>query len=501
MPPPGGPRPDVTGGAEAPSRRRDQVAPHVFVIVGGTGDLAEKKLLPAVYRLERQGALEGDHLVLAVAREELDDDAYRRFARQALAAAGIPAAGLADWCDARLFYEPVRSDEGYGKVAARLAALEERHGLPGNRVFYLAVPPEAFPDAVRSLAEAGLHEAPGWTRLVVEKPFGRDLTTAADLNALAHRFFAEEQIFRIDHFLGKETVQNLFVFRFANAMFEALWNRDRVESVEITVAESIGIGDRAGFYEGAGALKDMVQNHLTQILALVAMDVPASYDAEAVHYEKLKVLRSVQPLRPEDVVFGQYAAGEVAGQPVAGYLEEEEVDPESRTETYVALRMGIETWRWQGVPFYLRTGKRLPRQLTEIVVVFRRPPVCLFESLNCSDLGEDKLVITLQPDEGFALFFDVKRPGEPLSLENLPLQFRYEEAFGPLPDAYVTLLLDILLGDSTLFVHADLVEEAWRIYEPILRTNLRVHPYPAGSWGPREADRLPARDGNLWNER
>ncbi len=471
--------------------------PHLFVILGATGDLARRKLLPAVYRLTRDGALSTDFRILGVSRDkELDDTSYRSWVREALEASGVAGEELDDWCDDCLLYQSVREGGGYEALAARIAAIEEEAGLPGNRLFYLAVPPAAFAPSLGAMAEVGLHQAPGWCRLVIEKPFGEDLESAQALNRTVHRWFDESQIYRIDHYLGKETVQNLLVFRFANAMFESLWNRDHVEDVQITVAESIGVGERVGYYDGVGALRDMVQNHLTQLLTLVAMEVPAAYEAGSVRSEKIKVLRSIKTPVPEKVVYGQYVDGTVDGDAVVAYRDE--APPQSLTETFVALELSVDNWRWQGVPFYLRTGKRLERRLTEIVVTFRRPPVSLFESLDCSDVDHDVLVITLQPEEGFSLYFDVKRPGEPLILQKRDLRFRYEDAFGPLADAYVTLLLDVLTGDQTLFVHADEVEASWRVYSPLLERNIHVYDYPSGSWGPRQSDQLLAASGRIW---
>jgi glucose-6-phosphate 1-dehydrogenase len=475
-------------------------APPLFVIFGGTGDLTRRKLLPALYRLAEQDAVPAMR-VLAVARDpELTDQGFRAWAREALGEAG-PGGDPGVWCDRCLHYQAAPSEVAYGPVAERIRALEEEGGLSGDRVLYLALPPAAFPSVVRGLGSVGLARGPGWTRLVIEKPFGRDLASARELNQLVHQCFDERQIYRIDHYLGKETVQNLLVFRFANVVFESLWGRERVDNVQITVAEELGVGDRGSYYDGTGALRDMVQNHLTQLLALTAMEVPVAYEADAVRFEKVKVLRAVPRLRIEDVVRGQYRGGQTGGQAVPGYLEEEGVPAGSATETFVALKLAVDTWRWQGVPFYLRTGKRLPRRLTQIAVTFKKPPVALFESLDFRQVESNVLLITLQPDEGFALYIDVKAPGEPATLRKMPLVFRYGEAFGPLPDAYETLLLDVLTGDQTLFVHAEEVEAAWRLYAPLLERKLPVHPYDAGTWGPAEADALLAREGHWWRAR
>jgi glucose-6-phosphate 1-dehydrogenase len=355
-------------------------------------------------------------------------------------------------------------------------------------VFYLALPPNAFAPTIKGLGEAGLNEGSGWTRLVVEKPFGRDLDSARELNALTHRWFDESQVYRIDHYLGKETVQNLLVFRFANTIFESVWNRDRIANVQITVAESLGVEQRADYYDKVGALRDMVQNHVTQLVALIAMEAPIAFDAEQVRQEKVKLLRAVRPLGPGDVVFGQYG----------GYRAEPGVAAETRTETYVALRLAIDSWRWQGVPFYVRTGKRMDRRVTQIAVTMRDVPVCLFESMGGCVAQPDVLILTLQPDDGFTLCIDVKVPGEPFRLQRLPLRFSYKDAFGQIPDAYETLLLDVLTGDQTLFVHADEAEESWKLYTPLFDDNVKVNAYDAGSWGPSEADELVARNGHHW---
>jgi glucose-6-phosphate 1-dehydrogenase len=341
-------------------------------------------------------------------------------------------------------------------------------------VFYLALPPQSFGETVQYIGDAGLHRSPGWTRLVIEKPFGRDLDSARQLNALIHTFFDESQIYRIDHYLGKETVQNLLVFRFANPIFESLWSREHIERVEITVAEELGVEQRAAYYDRTGALRDMVQNHLMQVLSLVAMEVPARLDAECVRDEKAKVLQSIAPIKREDVVFGQYS----------GYRQESGVAKDSRTETFVGLTLDVANWRWNGVPFVLRTGKRLTRRTSDIAITFRRAPVSVFEPFGptCS-IRSNLLLITIQPDEGFSLRFHVKTPGQPVRLATERLAFAYGDAFSSIPDGYETLLQDILAGEQSLFVRADWIESSWRLYEPILKNPPDVQIYEPGSWG------------------
>ena len=479
-----------------------RVDPHLFVVFGATGDLMRRKLLPALYHLCTKNRLGERFKILGVARKtNLDDEGFRTWAREALEAAGLGAQeGMQRWCDQCLHYQPIgKGDaESLRSLGACIERLERDHDLPGNRAFYLALPPSAFPPTIEGLGAVGLNQGPGWTRLVIEKPFGRDLTSAQALNQQVHQYFDESQIYRIDHYLGKETVQNLLVFRFANPVFESIWNRDRVESVQITVAESLGVEARAGYYDKAGALRDMVQSHLTQLLTLTAMEVPATFEADALRDEKVKVLRSIAPLPHEDVVFGQYAYGRLNGQELPGYRDEPGVGPDSHTETFVALRLEVANWRWQGVPFYLRTGKRLPRRLTQITVTFRCPPVSLFHPYDRCQIHANALVLTLQPDEGFDLCFEVKTPGEDITMQTQNLHFRYAEAFGPLPDGYETLLFDVLTGDQTLFVRADEVEAAWRLYAPLLEKKLPVRPYEAARWGPKEANQLLAEGGHQW---
>ena len=473
---------------------------HLLIVFGATGDLFRRKLLPALYHLMREEGLRDRCAVLGAARSPLTDREFREMSRAALAEAFPEDAQARDrWCDRMIYYQPVgEGPDSYRALAERVSDLERRHGLGGNRIFYLAVHPQVVPPAVRALGEAGLHRSSGWTRLVVEKPFGSDLESARELNRVLHRYFEESRIFRIDHYLGKATVQNLLVFRFANPVFESVWNRDRIDNIQITVAEQDGIGSRAGYYDRSGAVRDVIQNHATQVLSLVAMEPPPSFDAEAVRDEKVKVLQSLRALRPEDAVLGQYEAGEINGSPAAGYLEEPGVAAGSTTETYAALRVLVDSWRWQGVPFYLRTGKRLPSRLTQVAVTFREPPVALFKTYDRDRPPGDVLYFRLQPDEGFDLLFDVQVPVGAPRLAAQPFTFNYEDAFGRLPDAYETLLHDVMRDDRTLFVRGDEVEEAWRFYAPALEAEGRPEPYRAGSWGPESAERLVAAHPRGW---
>ena len=477
-----------------------EVDRHVFVIFGGTGDLARRKLIPSLYRLITANGIADRCILLGVAPTDLDDAAYRTWARSALEKTGLDDADLEGWCNENVFYQTLDPDPGsHERLRGRIETIEADRHLPGNRVFYLALPPSVFPDAITGLGEAGLNESPGWTRLVIEKPIGTDLESAGELNALVHGFFDETQVYRIDHYLGKETVQNLLAFRFANPMFESVWNRERVESVEITVAEDLGIGTRAGYYETAGALRDMVQNHLTQVLALVAMEPPSSFDAERIRNEKVKVVEAIAPIRRENVVFGQYDAGSIDGVAVPGYRDEEGVAVNSRTPTFVGLKLEVDTWRWRGVPFYLRTGKRLPKRLTQIAVTFQRPPLCIFHGeRDACVVNPNVLLITLQPDEGFTLQFNVKAPGEALMLDSQALGFSHGTVYGTLPDAYQALILDVIEGDQTLFVRADEVAASWRLYDPLLSDITEPHRYDAGTWGPAAMDQRVALGGKAW---
>jgi glucose-6-phosphate 1-dehydrogenase len=471
---------------------RSDVVPHVYVIFGATGDLTHRKLLPALYNLMQRRDIAENCYILGTARSELSDADFREAARESLSEAGFSESDLVSWCDSRLFYHSLGPDsDDFPGLKERIETIEDEHDLPGNRVFYLSVPPQVYPSTIEALGEAGLNSSAGWTRVVIEKPFGHDLASARALNATTHRYFDESQVYRIDHYLGKETVQNLLVFRFANALFETNWNRDRIDRVEITVAEDLGIGTRAGYYDRSGALRDMVQNHIAQLFTLIAMDAPTCFEADAIRQEKIKVLESTRSLDPfEDVVFGQYTEGTVDGEEVPGYRNEKDVAPDSRTETYVALRLEVANWRWQGVPFYVRTGKRLQETLTQIAIVFDRAPVSIFQNNGAPELASNVLLITLKPDEGFDLHFEVKAPSQPFDLKKKQLSFRYKEAFGRMPEAYETLLLDTIVGDQTLFVHADEAEMSWKLFAPVLDQHVAVYPYAAGSWGPEATRRL-----------
>ena len=478
------------------------IQPHLFVIFGATGDLTRRKLLPALYHLMQDEDVARHCVVLGAARSDWSDEQFRDEARAALREKGYAEEEVSAWCTRNLYYQSLGEDgDDYGAVRDRIDQLERHLDLPGNRAFYLSLPPSIYGPAIEGIGEVGLNESPGWTRVVVEKPFGHDLSSAQALNETGHRHFDEEQVYRIDHYLGKETVQNLMAFRFGNAIFESLWDREHIERVEITVSEDLGVGGSGGYYDQSGHVRDMIQNHLTQLLTLVAMEPPASMDANAIRQEKVKVLNAVrQPDPATDVVFGQYQAGTVDGEPVPAYRDEPDVPADSETETFAALRLNVANWRWQGVPYYLRTGKRLPTKLTQIAVRFQGAPVALFQSDGQPCLPQDadcearsnELLITLQPDEGFDLRFEVKAPEESengaMNLETQQLSFSYRDAFGPMPDAYETLLRDVIVGDPTLFVRADEVEASWQLYAPLLDANQPVHPYEAGTWGPDAVD-------------
>lgn len=481
---------------------QQDVEPHLLIVLGGHGDLMARKLLPAIYNLNELGLIEGKQRILAVARQtDRSDESTRQWARESIQEhLDVDPHDSETWCARCLYYYGLggRDRSHYEGLKERIERIEHEHDLPQNRVFYLALPPNAFEPTINILDELGLNQSEGWTRIIVEKPFGRDLESARRLNNVLTDKFQERQIYRIDHYLGKETVQNLMVLRFANPIFESLWDRNHIRSVQITVAESVGVEDRGEYYDRAGALRDMVQNHLTQLLTLTAMGVPAVAEADTIRDEKVKVLRSLQPLTGQDVVMGQYRAGQIDGESVQGYRDEPDVDAQSTTDTYVAMRLHIDNWRWAGVPFYLRTGKRMNRRITQIVLNYERAPTAFFCPFGACHVNYNRLVLTLQPDESFDISFEVKAPGSPFQLQTEKLHFDYEEAFGTPPDAYQTLLLDILRGDQTLFVRGDETELAWEFYTGILEDPPQVHPYDAGSWGPDEADDLLRSSGDQW---
>lgn len=480
-----------------------QPDPSLFVIFGGTGDLSRRKLLPALGRLAAEGSIGPKNHVLALSRKaDHDDGTFRLLAYECMRAGGMSGDDADVLAKDRIHFQAVGDSlEELGLLRERIETLEREHELPQNRAFYLSLPPRAFEPTLDGLGAAGLTKSAGWTRLVVEKPFGKDLVSSRELNAVTHRHFEEKQVYRIDHYLGKDTVQNLMVLRFANTIFESTWNRHHIDAVQIHVAESLGVGTRASYYDHVGALRDMVQNHLTQLLCLVAMEPPSSLDADVIRARKLEVLRALSPIVPaRDVVRGQYAAGTCGTEKVRGYHDEVGIEAGSTTETFVALRIGIENERWRGVPFYLRTGKRLGARTSTISVRYRDAPIALFKTVAGKELEtSDVLVITLQPDEGFALHFDVKTPGEPFETARVPLAFHYRDLFTKrMPEAYETLILNVLTGDQTLFVHADEVEEAWSRYASVLEAPPAPHPYPAGSYGPKEADALMIPETQLW---
>jgi glucose-6-phosphate 1-dehydrogenase len=467
------------------------------VIFGGTGDLAMRKLLPALFDLRREEVL-GNIRVLAVAREDsMDDEAFRHLARAAIDHRD-DAAAADDWLRT-LHYQPIREGRpaDFDAVARRIGQLES-DAPEAVRIYYLALPPAAFAATVSGLAATDILKKGDASRVVIEKPFGRDFDSARQLNALLHQHLLESQIYRIDHYLGKETVQNLLVFRFANTFVESLWNRAHVSSVQITVAETLGIGNRAGYYDSAGVVRDMMQNHLTQLVSLVAMDPPVTFDADGIRTEKIKAVRSIQPLTPDAFVAGQYGEGEVSGEEVIGYLEEKGVSPGSKTAAFAAARLNVDSWRWTGVPFFLRTGKRMPASITEIALTLREPPVRLFETFDHCHPAANALVLRISPDEGFELHFDVKGPGEPFRLDHQALRYDYSSSYHSLPEAYRTLIAEIVRGDQTLFVAAEEAEASWKLWSAVIDNDLPIHPYRAGTWGPAAANNLIQQEAHGW---
>jgi len=513
--------------AASPLALERRPEPCAIVLFGVTGDLASRKLIPALYDLACHGVLPRRFALVGYGRKPLSGPDMRTLSRDAIDSFFGTGTAETRTCNDMLdtvhyvqgeFDDP----EGYRRLAVELDELDRTKRTGGNRIFYLATPPSLFPVIIERLGDAGLRnggaagtpdehgENRGWVRVVIEKPFGSDLESAQALNAVVRGVFDERQVYRIDHYLAKETVQNILVFRFANGIFEPIWNRRYIDHVQITAAETLGVEHRGAYYEEAGALRDMIQNHLLQLVTLTAMEPPVAFDADAVRDEKAKVLHAVRPIAVERVeqfaVRGQYVEGTVDGEVVSGYRQEERVAPDSSTETFAAVKFLIDNWRWQGVPFYVRTGKRLPHHVTEIAIQFKRPPYLLFREVDMpgARVPANDLVMRLQPEEGLALNIEAKIPGPSIRLQPVAMNFSYGSALEELPfSAYETLLLDCMVGDQTLFNRDDQVAEAWRVVSPILEAwrgvpDRGVMIYEAGTWGPEAADTLVANDGRVW---
>ena len=484
-----------------------RVPPCVLVVFGASGDLTSRKLMPALAEMATNRQLPSGFAVVGVARTEMSDDDFR---------ARVLEAGGEDnevWSSLVAGFRYVAGDyaepETFDRLREVVDEVDRERGTGGNRVYYLATVPQVFAPVAEQLGAHGMAEADGdsFVRIVVEKPFGHDLASAQQLDAALHAVFDEEQIYRIDHYLGKETVQNVLALRFANSIFEPMWNRRYIDHVQITVAESLGVGHRGGFYEQAGAMRDIVQNHVLQVLALTLMEPPASIDAQGIRDEKVKALRAVEIYEPEEVltevVRGQYAEGWIEGEQVPAYRDEEDVARDSSTATYVAMRLRVNNWRWSGVPIVVRTGKRLPKRVTEVAIQFQGVPHLPFRAADARGLQPNTMVLHIQPDEGISLGFGAKVPGQAFKVRSVSMDFSYGAAFvEEAPDAYERLLLDAMVGDPTLFIRTDEVEQAWRIVDPVLQVweqdDAPLAFYPAGTWGPKEADRLTEREGRRW---
>jgi glucose-6-phosphate 1-dehydrogenase len=493
-------------------RRLPNIAgPCGLVIFGVTGDLSRKKLMPAIYDLANRGLLPTGFALVGFARREWKDQDFAQIVHDAVKEHARTPFREEVWRQLAAGFRFVPGDFGddlaFDQLRHTIADLDQVRGTGGNHAFYLSIPPRFFPDVVGQLKEHGLAESTqtgSWRRVVVEKPFGHDLHSARELNAVVSDVFPQESVFRIDHYLGKETVQNMLAMRFANAMFEPIWNSNYVDHVQITMAEDIGIGGRAGYYDGIGAARDVIQNHLLQLMALIAMEEPTSFDARSLRIEKQKVLGAVHLPRRLDLgtARGQYVAGWQGGTHVGGYTDEPDIPNGSRTETYAAVSLGIDNRRWAGVPFYLRTGKRLGRRVTEVAVVFKRAPHLPFTHTETEELGQNALVIRVQPDEGVTVRFGAKVPGTAMEIRDVNMDFAYGGSFvESSPEAYERLILDVLLGEPPLFPQHEEVELSWQILDPIVEywaSKGRPDPYPAGTWGPPSADKMLARDGRTW---
>jgi glucose-6-phosphate 1-dehydrogenase len=490
--------------------------PCTVIIYGASGDLTKRKLVPALYRLTQERLVPGEFAIVGVSRSAMSHDDFRAKMKDAVAtfseAKRVDEAVWESFAKG-IFYLPgdIGSPESYKQLSDLLDQIDKDRGTAGNRVFYLSTAPEHYAMAVKQLGDAGLaRPKPGsWVRTIIEKPFGYDLASAKKLNEDVAQVFDEDQVYRIDHYLGKETVQNLMVFRFANGIFEPIWNRNYIDHVQITNAEAVGVEGRGGYYEGAGVLRDMIQNHVFQVLSHVVMEPPANLTANGVRDEKIKVMQAVRPIPKDKVddfaVRGQYGPGSAAGKPVIGYRQEPGVNPESKTETYAALKLYFDNWRWAGVPFYIRSAKRMPKRVTEIAIQFKEAPHQLFGSLAEQQLEPNVLVVRVQPDEGITMRIGAKVPGQVTRIRWVNMDFRYGASFGVAsPEAYERLLLDCILGDSTLYARRDMTERGWEIVMPILeywKTAKADFPnYEAGSWGPQAADDFVERDGRRWRK-
>jgi glucose-6-phosphate 1-dehydrogenase len=489
--------------------------PCTVIIFGATGDLTKRKLVPALYRLVQERLVPGEFAVVGAARSEMSHDDFRAKMKEAVAQFSEAKRVDDEVWDSfaqGLYYQPVNIDQpaDYKKLSDLLDQIDRERGTQGNRVFYLSTAPALYAEAVKQLGQSGLAaQAKGWTRVIIEKPFGSDLASAQQLNKDIHQHLEESQIYRIDHYLGKETVQNLLVFRFANGIYEPLWNRQYIDYVQITNAETVGVEGRGGYYDKSGVVRDMLQNHVFQVLSLVAMEPPASLSSESVRDEKIKAMMAVRPFTPERVrsecVRGQYGAGSIAGKPVPGYREEQGVPPDSATETFAMITMYFDNWRWSGVPFYIRSGKRLAKRVTEIAIQFKDAPHQLFGREMMEQVAPNQLVIRVQPDEGITLRFGAKVPGQVTRIRDVNMDFRYGASFGvQLAEAYERLLLDCILGDPTLYARTDMTERGWEIVMPILEewaATKREAPFPnyeAGSWGPQATHDMLEAAGRRW---